>query len=1024
MTANASILEKFKDTHIDSRPLVRYWFPDAGADPAVLRQELTDLYNAGFGGVEIALVPRYAEFDAYEYGFGTRRWVALMKETLRTALSFERRFQVDFTGTPHWPVALNTIDPNDDSASMEVGHAFASVAQGAGTVDLPMPEKRLLDFMNAPFIFQDKFLAAVVARVAERRADGTVVLDDDTLTDVTARVRAKKNTTPAGVPDLGDAYVADLYRDVKMDLEGMRGGADTRGVPVTEDGIRHIFGNRKRLKNTQQHYEIDLSGLDFSGGEWLLFAFYRRGTGHAIGTDTKVVDGGKFTYPINTAMAEVPYVIDHFSHYGAREEQKFWEKNILSDPELVDLLRRNRGNFFEDSIETVAAGPFWSKDFPLHFKLARKYDVIPFLPLLIGVRHGVTSKITPYDATRFVSNRGTEVRCAEDYFLTLNDMYRDDYVQCMMEWTHAVFGGGYRAQCYHTQGITLDTGRLALSLDVAEGESLAWNTNYDRFRVIAGGVHVSGHRLFTDEVIADNHGASYRLTWPSATYTFNNNFATGVNCMILHGSSHAAETSGKHTLWPGWHPFGANVADSWSARMPYWENVTVLTDFLARLQAVLQNGKPGVDLAVFAPRTFERWTDDLRDKWGGSDGRDLSLLRSALDRGYSYDTVNEAVILHRNATVEGKTLCASGPAYRALVAHDVPSLPLEAARRIVAFARAGLPVVFVAPLPERLSGADAELSSAARAGDEDIQSLMRELTSQPNVAVVPDVDSVPAALEKFGILPFARYDAPYTRNVRRHDTDGSTYYYLFNNSADTVRCPLALTGEGHPHALNPWTGEIAQLAEYSRNGNVMETRLTLAPGECTVIALLPNAEDAPRIRKTSTAEITALDDWDIRVESWGSDDAPGALPTQSKKTAVEFTAVPLAPWANLPVTASQLKELGVTAMENVSGRAAYRTAFVAKEGWPSQGAHLLCRHGEDQIVWIKVNGTTLPGVDQSGAPIDIGRYMQSGDNTLEIGLSTPLNNRLRVEHPLFADRRPQPYGLLEASLAWYAPQKI
>ena len=551
MNHSPSIIERFQDTYSGSRPMVRYWFPDASADYAVLRAELTDLYNAGFAGIEVAHVPRYAEYDPAEFGWGTPKWRELMKETLRIAHSFERPFQVDFTSTPHWPIALNTIDPNDDSASMELAYVFARIS-GGGVVDLPMPEKRLSDFMNAPFIFQDTFLAAVVGRIAEIRPNGDVVLDDDTLRDVSEFVTATGDTTPAGVPDLANPVVAAMYRGVTMDLDGGRGSAEQRGVPVSEEGIKHLFGGRERLRNAQEYYRIDLdaAGAASSPGDWLLFGFYRRGTGQALGNDTKIVDKGRYTYPINTSMAEVPYVIDHFSREGARETQKFWEREFLADAELRDLLRKSGGSLFEDSIETMSSGPFWSRDFLDFFRKARGYDLTPRLPLILWAERAASPKITPYDATHFLSRTGAEKRFAEDYFLTLNDMYRLEYVESMMEWSHRELGRKYRAQSYHTQGITIDTGRLALALDIAEGESLAWGSNYDRFRVIAGGVHVSGHRYFTDEVIADNGGASYRLTWKSSTNTLNNNFISGVNLMILHGASYAAEAGGRHSAWP------------------------------------------------------------------------------------------------------------------------------------------------------------------------------------------------------------------------------------------------------------------------------------------------------------------------------------------------------------------------------------------------------------------------------------------------------------------------------------------
>lgn len=52
----SSIVEMFNHPNDSTKVATRYWVPDAGADYEVMKQELTDLYNAGYGGIELTSI--------------------------------------------------------------------------------------------------------------------------------------------------------------------------------------------------------------------------------------------------------------------------------------------------------------------------------------------------------------------------------------------------------------------------------------------------------------------------------------------------------------------------------------------------------------------------------------------------------------------------------------------------------------------------------------------------------------------------------------------------------------------------------------------------------------------------------------------------------------------------------------------------------------------------------------------------------------------------------------------------------
>ena len=78
---------------------------------------------------------------------------------------------------------------------------------------------------------------------------------------------------------------------------------------------------------------------------------------------------------------------------------------------------------------------------------------------------------------------------------------------------------------------------------------------------------------------------------------------TALAC-LLYTSSYAstnafAEEYDQWNQWPGWHAFNSMFADPWGSRMAYWDRVDTMTGYIARNQAVLQNGTPQMDLLVY-----------------------------------------------------------------------------------------------------------------------------------------------------------------------------------------------------------------------------------------------------------------------------------------------------------------------------------------------------------------------------------------------------------------------------------------
>ena len=109
-------------------------------------------------------------------------------------------------------------------------------------------------------------------------------------------------------------------------------------------------------------------------------------------------------------------------------------------------------------------------------------------------------------------------------------------------------------------------------------------------------------------------------------------------------------------------------------------------------------------------------------------------------------------------------------------------------------------------------------------------------------------------------------------------------------------------------------------------------------------------------------------------------------------------------------------------MQNVIGIGTYSTEFTLPQNWENtQGYQLNFSHNTDMITGITVNGCPLPPVDQSADSVDIGRYLQSGSNTISVELTSTMINRVLYENPgsQYSGSQNKSFGLLDTQLVPY-----
>ena len=1022
---SGTVIENFlaPDTH--AKPMARMWFPDASAgedDNDYIEKQISELAAKGFGGVEVAMVMTYGVLyyneDTRTYGWGTDNWIKLMKKVLKAAAKVPGGFQVDATVTSHWPPLLNTIDPNDDAANKELSFSVTPIAAdeiASGTVKLQLPLQKTASPASTfgptaydHFLFTDRFVSAVLVRIADivvkpgengAQERTQYVFDFKSLTPITDRVAVIPGAGyAAGVPDRATAEAQGWNYDKICSFFGPESsGPWTRCNGKQDDNM-----NRKRMADWQDEYQASLNGMDIDvsgnggeakAGDWVVLSTFCRGTGQSlVGVST---------------MHNGIFAVSYFDAAGTKVLTDFWEEMFAKDPELLMLMMANPGNYFEDSIESTSVTSYWSSSFFDNLPDGYAYkDILPTVAASKYVSSGFMG-VTTTDYFSFTGDDGLADRIYEDYSDLLAELYVKHRVSGVGEWAKKTVGWGFRAQTFHLPG--LEIGRAAMEADVPECDN---NAKGDGIRYQAGTANMTDKDFVSMEA----------MTGPAIGYAnmgdllteLGQNYSDGITRAVLHGTPYTKTFNDFCSEWPGWLPFGAgSYGSSFTYREAYWPDFGTETGFMSRVQAVMQKGEAKIDLAV------------LIDKESSFDFESKNRFQKLLDSGYSYNLVSESVLGHPNAVVSNSVLAPEGPAYKALIVDRVHVISPTAMKRLVEYADAGLPVILFGSDIKRVYGSD-------RAADTGVAEMFARMAGLNNVRAVATEEEILSVLTELGVSGYAKYNIPQLEATLYKDvTDGTNYYYLYNNAfpdnsgmmgnhqgdrykgEEHVLRNMAVTleGDGVPYQLDPYTGKVAQIANYQVGAGGVTFTIDRLSGGCAMIyAITP---DESTFNKVAGEKIYSVEEkqpidlsgemWQLIIHSYGPN-PDSEDPGDSKVTDVDFGMQALGKWCDMQATNEQLGLLGVSDMKYVSGTGEYTLSFTLPGDFgENDGAFIAYSYGRDQVGALIINGTELPANNASDR-VDVGTLLTAGQNTLTIRLHSTLYGRTYLEHSGYLDK--------------------
>ncbi|WP_159501532.1 glycosyl hydrolase [Microbacterium sp. 18062] len=863
--------------------------------------------------------------------------------------------------------------------------------------------------------------------------DTQIVVDETTRRGMAVSFTSGTNWSNANLPTIDPDHPA-AAQELDVVVEQVAGGTTRSGVlpQIDLDAIRAPEGMpMHRARATRQTFVavvaarvlsgpesdatvldagslVDLTGtvrdgaLDWTApeGTWMLFSYWMHGTGQTA-----------------SPSASVNYTVNYLDRDGVDAVVSYWDEVVLT-PELRRTLADNpRAQMYMDSLELWtfgAGGLFWGRTVADEFRRRRGYDIAPWLPFLTRTVTLMASS-TVYDHQPTDEHRLTVEKVRYDYVRTLTDLYIENMLRPFADFLHA---NGMELRAEISYGLPFELTRPGPEVDGIENESLEFGSQIDAYRLMGGPAHLFGKQYSSETgATTRNHMLDHRF-YDQIIAT---QLAAGITKTVMHGWASTAGAEGA-THWPGHEGMLSVFSERFDERQPAAEFYPQWTEALARVQAVLRQGLPRIDVGILRTDHFtdnesgmalidddgqrvldedaygRMWMRDRENHWW----RDLGMQ----DAGWTYEFFDGSLLLRDEVELRDGLVQPDGPGYQALIVYQ-SGLDTDVARLLLEWARAGLRLLIVHGASElRLLSARSYTHHARAAAhtpgldgrDAELATTIDDLLALPTVRQIDDPSETIDALRGLGVIGRAEFAAD-DRNVLTHlREDGEllhlyAYHFLYETGADTD-VEFALDGLGAAYRIDPWSGSVVPHADVRHVDGRTIIRARLSPGEIALWTLDRSGEGPTLSERTEV--VADVQDWAIAVESWdaGEDELiveDRGLGYETRevrpRTAVSTLSTPdtrLRSWREIP-------EIG----PEVSGVGVYTATFALdEEPAPSERIVLDLGSTAGGLGAVRVNGGPARGFDTSRPRVDITADVRGGVNEVVVRVASSLNNRL------------------------------
>lgn len=730
-------------------------------------------------------------------------------------------------------------------------------------------------------------------------------------------------------------------------------------------------------------------------GDYLLFFFWMHGTGQTA-----------------APSKSVSYTINYIDDYGIEAFKKYWDEKVITESLQKNMDATGRAMMYMDSLELstfAAGGQLWGYHFMEEFRKRRGYDLAPYLPFVIR-EAGMMQPVFVYDY--HVEDEKWAERFYNDLYQTMTDCYCDNMMKPMQEWLHE---HGMQLRSEISYGLPFEISQPGKYVDGIETESLEFASQIDSHRGLAGAAHIYD-RIFSSETGATL--LNYMEGLEFYTQIILSQFAVGVTRTVLHGYS-ATAGSESATYWPGHEGMWPVFSERFGHRQPAYVHYKDWTKMIARYQMLLRAGKPRMDLGILrldynynnmlmmeGLMTGSEETYYAHHGMRANQGiywQDMRLQNA----GFTYDYFAPQLLEEDFVITDGKVLLPDGPGYQALLIYQ-EVLPIESAKKILSLAKAGLPVVLANGCTEQIRpGVSVTYGQAASktpfhdGKDAELKEIIAELKTLPNVRVVDVQSETLEALASLGVTPRAAFSEsnPDVLTCMRQDGEQILLYVYNLQYAEARQVPVTLRvqGAGAVTEIDCWNGTEAPAGSWKAANGITEINTILAPGQARMFRVdLSKGEGSRHMTQVETGTYE-LPVWTLAVEDWNEGDRVDIIEDRglgivthevdymTKKTLLPAVKTELKPWKDIPKVGPE-----------VSGVGTYTTTVTLPEGFGAEGekAALTFAGTNGCSLAVYVNGEKAGAADFNARRVEIRPWLQPGDNTIRIEVSSTLNNRL------------------------------
>ena len=736
---------------------------------------------------------------------------------------------------------------------------------------------------------------------------------------------------------------------------------------IAKDGLdpKHENLPQTVMAFSEQNEILDLTGkVDKTGmldwiateGDWKLYAVYNAGIRGAV--VERGAPGGK------------GYMVNPFSEEGIVKYLERFDKAFLQNN--AKKLRA----FYHDSYEYHHAT--WAKDFLQQFEKRRGYDLRLHLPALFGE-----------------DTENAVARVRYDYRKTIAELHLA-YITYWAKWAKEK-GALTRNQAHGSPTNILDVYAAA---DIPETEfqhpsyfdipgmkyyvETTDIPNIPMMKFSSSAAHISGKNLTSSESCTwlDEH---FKVSLAQIKPEIDQLFIAGINHVFYHGIAY----SPLDAEWPGWLFYASTNFD---ASNSFFYDFPYLNQYITRCQSILQAGKPDNDVLLYYPiadlwnqeqGVHKRFGDLVMptqvhyiDNWLANTSF-YNLSEVLLNKGYSFDYLSDQFLTQ--CVTKDNAIVTGNNEYRTILVPSSTYMTLPSFRKILDLAASGANIVFEKKLPEDVPGMY-DLSNR-RAELRKLQTQLKWEVNTKNDRKIARVGKGRLILAENAInvlndLDLSREELASSgvNFIRRTHSDGYHYFatVLQNREIDgwvTLGRPAASVII--MDAVNGRTG-LARIRQ--KEDGRTQIYLQLKPGEsCLLRTMNKRIESGPdwQYRHPKKESHALSGNWQIKFIQGGP-----VLPQS-------YSISNLQSWT----------ENDDPETERFAGTARYSLNFtlpdVSADGW------LLDIGRVAESARIRINGKMAGVLFSHPFVLQVGEFLQQGENQLEIDVTNLSANRIR-----------------------------